>query len=187
MKSLWQSPRHGPKAGSGGKQGNDVEIVHRGQRRNRARLTQSFFPVRRPLHGHRTEAGAGRCRSAGPRRDQTRAADLVEARHAARARMARGHPYGPHPCRRDRVARSALPLPLRGRAKDHWRPLVRPAVFWPQAAAARLLLKRKSGPWPGLITRKPLSPVLRLWRPLALSKNCKGASSRQRGADSDCE
>ena len=50
----------------------------------------------------------------------------------------RGHPYGPHPCRRDRVARSALPLPLRGRAKDHGRPLVGPALFWPQAAAAGL-------------------------------------------------
>jgi hypothetical protein len=66
---------------------------------------------------------------------QTHAADLAEARHTARARMARGHPYGPHPCRRDRVARSALPLPLPGRAKDHRRPLVGPAFLRPQAAA----------------------------------------------------
>ena len=47
----------------------------------------------------------------------TRAADLLEAGHAARAGVARGHPYGPHPCRRDRVARPALPFPLPGRAK----------------------------------------------------------------------
>ena len=62
-------------------------------------------------------------------------ADLLEAGHAARAGVARGHPHGPHPCRRHRVARSTLPLPLPGRAKDHRRPLVGPAVFWPQAAA----------------------------------------------------
>src|SRR3984893_2118864 len=48
--------------------------------------------------------------------------------------MARDHPHGPHPCRRHRVARSALPLPLRGRAGDHWRPLVRPAVLRPQGS-----------------------------------------------------
>jgi hypothetical protein len=53
---------------------------------------------------------------------------LIEARHAARAGVARGHPHGPHPCRRCRVARSALPLPFRGRAKDHGCPLVGPAV-----------------------------------------------------------
>src|SRR5580700_8870364 len=40
-------------------------------------------------------------------------------------------------------------------ARDHGRPLVGPAVFWPQAAAAGLYLKRESGPWPGLITREP--------------------------------
>src|SRR5712671_97020 len=38
------------------------------------------------------------------------------------------------------------------RAKNHRRPLVGPAVLRPQAAAAGLLLKRESGPWPGLIT-----------------------------------
>jgi len=56
-------------------------------------------------------------------RDET-PADLAEARHAARAGVARGHPYGPHPCRRYRVAQSALPLPFRGRAGDHWLPLI---------------------------------------------------------------
>ena len=81
--------------------------------------------------------------------------DLLEARYAARAGVARGHPHGPRPCRWDRVARSALPLPFRGRAKDHGRPLVGPAVLRPQAAAAGLYLKRESGPWRGLITREP--------------------------------
>ena len=75
-----------------------------------------------------------------------------------RAGVARGHPYGPHPCRRDRVARPALPLPLCGRAKDHGRSLVRPAVFWPQAAAAGLYFNCESRPWPGLIPREPGSP-----------------------------
>jgi hypothetical protein len=120
----------------------------------RDQLQASGAGVRRPLHGDRTEAGAGH-RFAEPRRGQTHAVGLLEARHAARAGMARGHPHGPHPCRRYRVARSALPLPLRGRAGDHWRPLVGPAVLRPQAAAAGLLLKRESGPWPGLITREP--------------------------------
>src|ERR1700738_2526687 len=50
-------------------------------------------------------------RSAEPRRGQTRTADLLEARYAARAGVARGHPYGPHPCRWHRVARPAVPLP----------------------------------------------------------------------------
>ncbi len=86
------------------------------------------------------------------------AADLLEARHAARAGMARGHPYGPRPCRRHRVARSALPLPLRGRAKDHRRPLVRPAVLRPRAAAAGLYFNCETSPWPGLIPREPGSP-----------------------------
>src|SRR4030088_1552576 len=81
-----------------------------------------------------------------PRRGQTHAVGLLEARHAARAGVARGHPYGPHPCRWDRVARSALPLPFRGRAKDHRRPLVGPAVLRPQAAA-RLSLKGGGGRW----------------------------------------
>src|ERR1700676_4345194 len=36
----------------------------------------------RPLHGHRTEAGAGRRRFAEPRLGYTRAADLLEARYA---------------------------------------------------------------------------------------------------------
>jgi hypothetical protein len=54
--------------------------------------------------------------------------------------------------------RPALPLPHYSRAKDHRRPLVGPAVLRPQAAAAELLLKRESGPWPGLIPRAPLSP-----------------------------
>src|ERR1700681_4513334 len=31
------------------------------------------------------------------------AADLAEVGHAARAGMARGHPHGPHPCRRYRM------------------------------------------------------------------------------------
>jgi transposase len=48
--------------------------------------------------------------------------------------------------------------PHYSRAKDHRRPLVGPAVLRPQAAAAELLLKRESGPWPGLIPRAPLSP-----------------------------
>src|SRR3977135_817956 len=52
---------------------------------------------------------------------------------------------------------SATP-PLHDRTKDHWRPLVGPAVLRPQGAAAGLLLKRESGPSPGLITRAPLSP-----------------------------
>ena len=33
---------------------------------------------------------------------KTRAADLAEVGHAARAGMARGHPHSPHPCRRHR-------------------------------------------------------------------------------------
>jgi hypothetical protein len=37
-------------------------------------------------------------------------------------------------------------------------PVVWPAVFWPQAAAARRLFKRESGPWPGLIPLAPGSP-----------------------------
>jgi hypothetical protein len=45
--------------------------------------------------------------AAEPRRGQTHVADLAEAGHAARAGVARGHPHGPHPCRRYRVARSA--------------------------------------------------------------------------------
>src|SRR6202048_4565304 len=69
----------------------------------------------RLLHGHCTEAGTGRRRFAKPRLGYTRAADLLEAGHAARAGVARGHPYGPHPCRRDRMARPALPFPLPGR------------------------------------------------------------------------
>ena len=87
-----------------------------------------------------------------------RAADLLEAGHAARAGVARGHPYCPHPCRRDRVARPALPFPLLGRAKDHGRSLVRPAIFRPQAAAAGLYFNRENRPWPGLIPREPGSP-----------------------------
>ena len=79
----------------------------------------------------------------------------LEAGHAARAGVARSHPYGPHPCRRHRVARSALPLPLRGRAKDHGRSLVKPAVFWPQAAAAGLYFNRENRPWSGLIPPGP--------------------------------
>src|SRR6202047_3877618 len=82
--------------------------------------------------------GASRRRSAAPRRGQTHGVGLLEARHAACAGVARGHPYGPHPCRWDRVARSALPLPFRGRAKDHGRSQVTPAVFWPQATGAGL-------------------------------------------------
>src|ERR1700693_1518022 len=119
----------------------------------RDHLQASGAGVRRPFPGHRTEAGARQCRSAEPRRGQTRTADLLEARHAARAGVARGHPYGPHPCRWRRVARPAVPLPHYSRAKDYGRPLVGPAVFWPQAAAAGLLLKRERGPWPGLVTR----------------------------------
>jgi hypothetical protein len=103
----------------------------------------------------RTEAGAGRRRFAEPRLGYTRAADLLEAGHAARARMARGHPHGPHRCRRHRVARPALPFPLPGRAKDHGRSLVGPAILWPQAAAAGLYFNRENRPWPGLITPGP--------------------------------
>src|SRR5580700_1531195 len=98
-------------------------------------LQASGEGIWRPLHGHRTEAGAGRRRFAKPRLGYTGTAYLLEAGHAARAGVARGHPYGPHPCRRHRVARSALPLPLCGRAKDHGRSLVRPAVLRPRAAA----------------------------------------------------
>jgi hypothetical protein len=61
---------------------------------------------------------------------------------------------GPAPCRRYRVAGSALPLSLRGRAKDHRRPLVGPAVLWSQAAAAGLSFKPGRGPWRGLIPRE---------------------------------
>src|SRR6202030_4676482 len=84
--------------------------------------------------------------------------DLAEVGHAARAGMARGPPHGPHPCRRYRMARSALPFPLRGRTGDHRRPLVGPAVLRPQAAAAGLYLKRESGRWRGLITSEPGPP-----------------------------
>jgi hypothetical protein len=83
-----------------------------------------------------------------PRRGQTHAADLAEAGHAVRAGVARGHPSGPHPCRRHRVARPALSFPLPGRAKDHGRSLVRPATLWPQAAAAGLYFNRENRPWP---------------------------------------
>ena len=38
------------------------------------------------------------------------------------------------------------------------RPLVGPAVFWPQAAAAGLYFNRENRPWPGLIPREPGSP-----------------------------
>ena len=55
----------------------------------------------------------------------------------------------------NRMARSALPFPLRGRTGDHRRPLVGPAVLRPQAAAAGLYLKRESGRWRGLITSEP--------------------------------
>jgi hypothetical protein len=120
----------------------------------RDQLQASGAGVRRPLHGRRTETGAGR-RFAESRFGKTRAADLAEARHAARAGVAWGHPYGPHPCRRDRVARSTLPLPLPGRAKDHRRPLVGPAVLWPQAAAAGPYLNRENRPWRGPIMREP--------------------------------
>ena len=109
----------------------------------RDQLQASGAGVRRPLHGHRPEAGASRRRSAEPRRGQTHAVGLLEARHAARAGVARDHPLGPHPCRWDRVARSALQLPFRGRAKDHGCPLVGPAVLRPQAAAGFSL---KGGP-----------------------------------------
>src|ERR1700720_146321 len=124
----------------------------------RDHLQASGAGLWRPLHGHRTEAGAGRRRFAEPRLGYTRAADLLEAGHAARAGVARGHPYGPHPCRRHRVARPALPFPRPGRAKDHWRPLVGPAVLRPQAAAAGLSFNRENTPWPGLIPREPGSP-----------------------------
>jgi hypothetical protein len=69
----------------------------------------------------------------------------------------RGVTHGPHPCRRDRVVRSALPFPLRGRAGDHRRPLVGPppAVLRPQAAAAGLYFNRENRPWPGLIPPEP--------------------------------
>jgi hypothetical protein len=115
--------------------------------------------LRRPLHGHRTEAGAGRRRFAKPRLGYTRAADLAEARHAARAGVARGHPYGPHPCRRDRVARPALPFPLPGRAKDHGRSLVRPTILWPQAAVAGLYFNRENRPWPGSCASRAHRPL----------------------------
>ena len=49
-------------------------------------------------------------------------------------------------------------LPLPGRAKDHGRSLVRPAILWPQAAAAGLYFNRENRPWPGLIPREPGSP-----------------------------
>jgi Protein of unknown function (DUF2924) len=108
--------------------------------------------------GHGTVAGAGRRRPAEPRRGQTHAADFAEAGHAARAGVARGHPHGLRPCRWDRVARSALPLPLRGRAGDHRRPLVGPAVLRSPAAAAGLSFNSGGKPWRGLITREPGSP-----------------------------
>src|ERR1700730_10148791 len=41
--------------------------------------TGGIAGVRRSLHGHRTEAGAGRRQSAEPRRGQTHAADLADA------------------------------------------------------------------------------------------------------------
>ena len=40
-----------------------------------------------------------------------------------------GHPHGPHPCRRYRMARSALPFPLRGRTEDHRRRWSGPRFF----------------------------------------------------------
>jgi hypothetical protein len=92
------------------------------------------------------------------RRGAVKPAAPISLRHAARAGVARGHPHAPHPCRRDRVARSALPRPLRGRAKDHGRSLVGPAVFWPRAAADSLYIRRESEPWLGLIKPGPGSP-----------------------------
>ena len=50
----------------------------------------------RSLRGHRTEAGAGRRRFAKPRLGYTRAADLLEAGHAARAGVARGQQCAPN-------------------------------------------------------------------------------------------
>jgi hypothetical protein len=51
------------------------------------------------------------------------------------------------------VARPALPFPLPGRAKDHGRSLVRPAVLRPQAAAG-FSLKGGGGRWRRLIAHE---------------------------------
>ncbi len=53
--------------------------------------------------------------------------------------------------------RGQLPLPFRGRAKDHGCPLVGPAVFWPQAAAG-FSLKGGGGRWRRLILHEPDPP-----------------------------
>ena len=99
-------------------------------------------------HG-RSPAPAGRARGSSASGGgswtlpQARERAMARADHVrAGAGMARGHPHGPHPCRRYRMARSALPFPLRGRTRDHRRPLVGPAVLRPQAAAAGLLRER---------------------------------------------
>jgi Protein of unknown function (DUF2924) len=62
------------------------------------------YKLQERAYGGLSVATARKLEQAGaePRRGQTRAADLAEARHATRARMARGHPHGPHPCRRYR-------------------------------------------------------------------------------------
>jgi hypothetical protein len=55
------------------------------------------------------------------------------------------------------VARPALQLPFRGRAKDHGCPLVGPAVLRPQAAAG-FSLKGGGGRWRRLISPEPGPP-----------------------------
>src|ERR1700738_1652621 len=95
--------------------------------------------------------------------------------------VARGHPHGPHPCRWDRVARSALPLPFRGRAKDHGCPLVGPAVLRPQAAA-EFSLKGGGGRWRRLISHEPGPPSAARStpenRPTRASSTCRQPSLR---------
>src|SRR3977135_2336889 len=86
-----------------------------------------IYQLQERAYGGLSTATARKLEQAGaefakPRLGYTRAADLLEAGHAARAGVARGHPYGPHPCRRDRVARPAPPFPIPVRARHQGAP-----------------------------------------------------------------
>ena len=75
-------------------------------------------------------------------RDEAKPAPPISLKPGTRlVREWRGDdPHGPRPCRRRRMARSTLPFPLGGRARDHRRALVRPALLRPQTKAASVRL-----------------------------------------------
>jgi hypothetical protein len=92
--------------------------------------------------------------------------------------------------RRDRVERPALPFPLPCRAKDHWRPLVGPAVL---RIRDKIAASKKKGTWMGgnvplgydvkdrkLIVNEPEASIVRLifkrYAVLGRSR-CSGANS----------